>query len=104
MMRKDQAPALALLLLRVFGPRSYRDSLAGDLIEEYGRGRNRLWVWREVLCAIGAVMLKRPPLSGTLSAIKAAILTVGLIMLGAATFSWAASLTDEGQSSVSREP
>jgi hypothetical protein len=104
MMRKDRVPAFALWLLRKFGSRAYRESLAGDLIEAFGRGRGRMWVWREVLHAISAAVMPRSPFVGWLSAIKGVILAVGLIMLGAATFSWAASLTEESPSSVSREP
>ena len=103
MMRKDDPPALALLLLRMFGSRCYRDSLAGDLIEGFRRGRNRLWVWREVLYAIGAALLPRRPLAVWLSALKGAILALGLILLGAATFSWAASFTDQDQNAASTE-
>jgi hypothetical protein len=103
-MRKADPPALALLLLRTFGSRAYRESLAGDLIEACARGAGRAWVWREVLHAIGATIVRRLSFAGWLSAIKAVILAAGLIMLGAATFSWAASLTDDGPSAVSRDP
>ena len=103
MRRKKHPPALALLLLRTLGARSYRESLAGDLIEAYGQGRSRLWVWREVLQALAAATLPRLPFAGWLSAIRGVILALGLIMLGAATFSWAASLGDEPQSAATRE-
>jgi hypothetical protein len=103
-MRNHRPPGLALLLLKKFGSPHYRESLAGDLIEGYRRGGTRLWVWGEVLNAIGRAVLKRLPFTAWLSVIRGAILAVGLIMLGAATFSWAASLTDEGQSAVSSEP
>ncbi len=28
--------------------------LAGDLLEEYGRGRSLLWLWRQVVVALAA--------------------------------------------------
>ena len=96
-----QPPGFALLLLRRFGARSYRESLAGDLIEACGRGASRIWVWREVSVAIASAWLARLSLAGWLSVLKAAVLAVGMVMLGAATFSWAASLGDE--SALSRE-
>ena len=104
MRRKDRPPALALLLLRKWGSVSYRESLAGDLIEGYARGKDRLWVWREVLHALGAAALRRPSFAPCLSMIKGAILAAGLVMLGAATFSWAASLTEDNPSAVRAEP
>ena len=47
-MRKP--PVLAAALLRRLA--STDDSLAGDLIEEFGAGRSRPWFWHQVLAAI----------------------------------------------------
>lgn len=43
-------PACATRLLLRFGPRD--ESVVGDLIEEYGSGRSRVWYWRQILSAI----------------------------------------------------
>jgi hypothetical protein len=45
-----RAPRLALALLDRFAPGN--EPLAGDLLEEYERGRSSLWLWRQVLAAI----------------------------------------------------
>jgi hypothetical protein len=54
MMRPRSPPRLAAWLLRNL-TNSYRsESLAGDLLEEYQRGRGNLWYWRQVLAAVWA--------------------------------------------------
>lgn len=45
-------PKLATWLLERLTSGYHNDPLAGDLIEEYGRGRSRVWYWRQVLIAI----------------------------------------------------
>jgi hypothetical protein len=47
-MRKPPAWAAGLLLR--LGPRD--EAFVGDLVEEYGTGRSRLWYWRQVLSAV----------------------------------------------------
>jgi hypothetical protein len=44
-------PRMASWLLRHLGPSYGRDSLAGDLFEEYQAGKTRAWYWRQVLAA-----------------------------------------------------
>jgi hypothetical protein len=51
-MRSRQAPATATWLLERFHCGSRSDSLTGDLIEEYQRGRSRVWYWKQVVIAI----------------------------------------------------
>jgi hypothetical protein len=51
MIRRD-LPGFATWLLRRFGAGRYSESLAGDLIEQYGQGRSRSWYWRQVVLAV----------------------------------------------------
>lgn len=43
-------PRLTLYVLRTLGVDD--ESLAGDIVEEFGARRSRLWLWRQVLGAI----------------------------------------------------
>jgi hypothetical protein len=56
-MPQPSLPPLAVWLLKrgVAGPNA--ESLAGDLIERYGRGRSRTWMWRQVFFAVAASIL-----------------------------------------------
>jgi signal peptidase I len=47
-------PRLAVWLLQHGGSRYRRESLAGDLIEEFRSGRSDAWFWRQVLQALCA--------------------------------------------------
>lgn len=47
-------PRLASWLLEHLGPRYQRESLAGDLFEEFQQRRSYAWYWRQVLIAIVA--------------------------------------------------
>jgi len=51
-MRREAPPRLATWLLQRLAPGRHRESLEGDLLERYARGRSRLWYWREVAVAI----------------------------------------------------
>jgi signal peptidase I len=48
-MKAADPPQLALWLLEHGGSQYRRESLAGDLIEEYRAGRSEAWFWRQVL-------------------------------------------------------
>jgi hypothetical protein len=50
-------PLLALRLLERFDSEGAREALIGDLVEEIGLGRSRLWVWQQILalCGLAAV-------------------------------------------------
>jgi hypothetical protein len=64
-MIKRSPPALATWLLAHFASDYQRDSLAGDLIEQYHLGRSRCWYWKQVGAALvvaGAKVL-RPALA-----------------------------------------
>jgi hypothetical protein len=45
-------PRIAQLLLRFLVSARYRNSLEGDLIEEFAAGRSALWFWQQTLCAV----------------------------------------------------
>ena len=49
-MRSSQPPIVATWVLTHFGNRN--EVLAGDLIEEYRRGRSASWYWRQVVVAL----------------------------------------------------
>jgi hypothetical protein len=51
-MNATRPPRLATWLLKRLGSGPKRESLIGDLIEQYQRGRSGLWYWRQVLRAI----------------------------------------------------
>jgi len=51
-MKARQPPAFATWLLKHLCSGQYSDALAGDLVEEYQRGRSESWYWRQVLVAI----------------------------------------------------
>jgi preprotein translocase subunit SecY len=58
-MRHTEPPSAATWLLTHLGRRN--ESLVGDLLEEYRRGRSSNWYWRQVVAAI-AVDLGKPVL------------------------------------------
>ena len=49
-MTGPRPPRLALYVLRAF--RVDDESLVGDIVEEFGSRRSRLWLWRQVLGAV----------------------------------------------------
>jgi hypothetical protein len=51
-MKSSQPPVFATWLLKHLCPGQYSEALAGDLVEEYRRGRSESWYWRQVLVAI----------------------------------------------------
>ena len=82
-------PRIAMWMLKHFASANYRESLAGDLIEQRAHGRSRAWCWRQVIAALGLAplgLLRRAP---WMAAIKAALLALGLITLGVGSMSWA---------------
>jgi hypothetical protein len=51
-MSVSQPPRLATWLLQHLASSPRRESLVGDLIEQYRNGRSATWYWRQVLTAI----------------------------------------------------
>jgi hypothetical protein len=70
-MTARRVPSVALLLLRRFGGR-YRESLEGDMLEEFASGRSLWWCWQQVASTVlvhaSAIVRKRlvPFLAATL--------------------------------------
>ncbi len=54
-------PALAVRLLRICLGVEAREVIAGDLDEQFARGRSAWWYWRHALTSIGAYWLGRAP-------------------------------------------
>lgn len=82
-------PRIAMWLLEHFASGHYRESLAGDLIEQRARGRSRAWCWRQVMVALALAPLSVLGRAPWMAALKAALLALGLITLGFGTMSWA---------------
>jgi hypothetical protein len=74
-------PVLATWLLLHLGPSYQKDSLAGDLFEEYQLGRTRAWYWKQSLTAIGIGQARRLPVIAAASLL--ALLTEAAAVLGA---------------------
>ena len=51
-MRDQLPPRVATWLAQSLVPGPRRESLVGDLIEQYRQGRSGIWYWRQVLAAI----------------------------------------------------
>jgi len=89
MMRKAP-PRLATWLLHRLAVGRHCESLEGDLIERYARGRSNLWYWREVAMAIviarsHASRAWRPRLRITIIKSCLHLLTELTVVLGATT-------------------
>lgn len=50
-MKREKPPAVARWILEHLVPGKKNDALAGDLLEEFRRGRSSTWYWRQVLSA-----------------------------------------------------
>ena len=90
-----QPPALARILMNRLGPRD--QSLVGDLYEEYGTGRSKTWLWRQVIASVAygaATDIRCAPRRTSLAiatgwAVAAAVFLLGdRIAPGLAGFFW----------------
>jgi hypothetical protein len=93
-MNEREPPAMATWLIERLGPRQHRESLTGDLIEQYRRGRSESWYWRQVVLA---VVLARLDFIRSLLSIPIARIVLRLVVecailaLGIGTLTWAAT-------------
>jgi hypothetical protein len=56
MMTSSRPPRLALALLQRLGA---DPALVGDLLEEFGRRRSRVWFWRQLIAALPVLLSGR---------------------------------------------
>ena len=89
-------PRLAVWLLESFGSPRYRDSLLGDLIEQRRAGRSGLWCWKQVAYALCLARLSTLRCVRWMAAIRALLLALGIVVLGAGTLAWAESVHNDG--------
>jgi hypothetical protein len=77
-------PKSAIYLLTRFGSPYHRESLAGDLIEQFQSGRSTWWLWRQILSAILAARMRSIESKHWPSIAKTALRVINAIMLAAA--------------------
>jgi hypothetical protein len=95
LIRARRPPFMAIWLIRTWGSRRYRNDLVGDLIEQHVAGRSGAWCFRQAAWAVWLARVEAFRTSPWVAAIKALILALGMITLGASTLSWAESVPDE---------
>jgi hypothetical protein len=83
-MNRTPPPKLTIYLLNRFGSPYHRESLAGDLIEQFQSGRSTWWLWRQVLSAILAARVRSIESKHWPSMARTALRVVNAIMLAAA--------------------
>jgi len=91
-MRIQPAPAVATWFLKLFCSGAEDESLIGDLLEKYQRGRGRLWYWRQVAAIVFLRLgrnVRRLPLAAAAMPMRHAF----TLLLVIAAF-WAVLLTD----------
>jgi len=76
-------PRTATWLLKHLGPRYRRDSLVGDLLEEYQQGRTRTWYWRQTGVAVLLGMRVQLP-KFVLTVVLRVLIEMGIIVGGIA--------------------
>jgi hypothetical protein len=87
-------PAIATRLIERLGPVRHRESLTGDLIEQYQRGRSDSWYWRQVVIAVllGRLQFGRSVLSlPKAKIILRLVIECAILALGVGTLTWAAT-------------
>jgi hypothetical protein len=100
-MNPTPPPKFAMYLLHRFGSPYHRDSLIGDLIEQFQSKRSTWWLWQQVLSAIFAARIRAVESKHWPSTAKMALRIINAIMLAAALALGVGTLTraDSPQSS-----
>jgi hypothetical protein len=93
-MSRRAPPAMATWLIERLGPVRHRESLTGDLIEQYRLGRSESWYWRQV--AIAVLLARLHSVRSVLAIPKAKaivrlVVECAILALGVATLTWAAT-------------
>lgn len=78
-MSTSQPPRLASWLVRRFAGGPQRESLVGDLDEQFARGRSSRWYWRQVVTTL-LVCVARDLREHRLLAVRSVILTWALVI------------------------
>jgi hypothetical protein len=86
-------PTVPLLLTRLL-PAEY-DALVGDVFEEYQAGRSRVWLWRQVLWALLALLLFWRLTERGVSTIQDAAVQLAVLVVIAFEVVVAATLLDQ---------
>ena len=81
-------PRLAAWLLLSLGSGPFADALAGDLSEEFQRGRSGYWYWRQVAVALFLARTRFLRLTAW-SVADRLVAAFALIALGLGTLTWA---------------
>lgn len=79
-MRSGKPPALAVWMLEHLTQGGKKESLIGDLLEEFRDGRSASWFWRQVVAAIAVSFLNQ---------LRAHWLTLSIQLAFAAAWCWA---------------
>jgi hypothetical protein len=75
---------MAMYLLNRFGSPCHRESLAGDLIEQFQNGRSTRWFWQQIVSAILAARMRDLESKNWSYIAKRALRIINAIMLGGA--------------------
>jgi hypothetical protein len=85
-------PRTAVWLLKTWGSPRYRECLLGDLIEQRRAGRSTGWCLRQVAWALWLARIEGFRSARWRAAIKALMVALGIVALGAGTLAWAESV------------
>jgi hypothetical protein len=76
-LRETRAPAVATWLLQRFAAGPHSEAVAGDLAEQYRRGRPRAWYWRQT---IGAIVTSLAAEAWQHTGLSLAVVAVGMAL------------------------
>jgi len=87
-MKSSQPPRIAAWLLKHLWTEPYSDALAGDLSEEYRRGRSAFWYWKQVLIAIVGHNRGGKSMTGNSTRKKLFALAGAAVLIGSLVGNW----------------